>query len=125
MASSFLTGTPGQGTGQPDAPALPAIPDLDGTAAGLNSTVQALADTVRILSGQNPSPNNLQGLKVKSNKSNKKKDPNNSARFVEKSRQTKSVTVSDPVSGASVTFNQITQLVMQDTITQELWTWNL
>jgi hypothetical protein len=45
--------------------------------------------------------------------------------FVEVSRRTKEVTVKDDVSGATLTYTQITQLILQDTHTGEFWKWNL
>jgi hypothetical protein len=115
----FLTGSQGQGTDQPTTPTLMAVPEVDGTSQGLENTVAALVYNVRQLSGQKPDTG--------SNSASTKKQPTKgqTGRFVEISRATQSVTVSDPTSGASVTFEQITQLVMQDTVTGEQWTWNL
>lgn len=128
MSSVFLTGTAGQSTDQPGAPTLPAIPDLDGSDQGLQSTVQALVDNVRTLSNQIPGNNNTvnqsSGTTTKQ-QTNAQKKQSQIARFTELSRQTQQVTVTDPSSGASLTYTQITQLVMQDNVTKELWTWNL
>jgi len=127
MADVFLTGGVGQSTNQPGSPALQSIPELDGTQDGLTATVAALVQTVRALAGQSPAQNNTRGQNGP--KPNPKKDDQkpkqNTGRFIETNRQTNSVTVSDPSSGASVTFKQITQLTMQDTVTRETWTWNL
>jgi len=114
MAEVFLTGTQNQGTDQPAAPTLTPIPTPDGTLQGMENIVQALTQNARALSGQLPAYSN----------SNSKKNAT-AGRWVELSRQTKEVTITDQDSGASVTFEQITQLVMQDTVTKEKWTWNL
>lgn len=122
MGDIFLTGTQNQSTNQPSAPVLQGIPELDGTSQGLENTVAALINNVRALSGQvSTNANNLSPQQSSTQSSKKTK----LGSFVEISRQTQSVTITDPNSGASVTFKQITQLVLQDTVTQETWTWNL
>ena len=130
MGDIFLTGDQGQSTDQPGSPALQSIPNLDGTAQGLYSTVDALVNTVRALAGQGPDPNNASRGSSKTapknnQKNNQKDNQKNTARFIEKSRTTQQVTVKDTSSGATLTYTQITQLVMQDTVTGETWQWNL
>jgi hypothetical protein len=130
MADIFLTGDQGQSTDQPGAPLVPSIPALDGTQAGLEATVSIMATAVRLLAGQIPRTNNTGGGGVKTQQGKNPQDqkPKPKApvpRFIEFSRRTEKVTVTDPVSGAFLTYNQITNLVMQDTVTKETWDWKL
>jgi hypothetical protein len=110
---------------QPSSPSLEAIPDL--TPDNMYATVNALVQTVRHLSGQTPEPSRSNPVS-KSGSSNKtanatKKDKK--VRFSEQSRQTEDVTITDRDSGATLTYTQITKLVMQDSVTGETWTWTL
>lgn len=105
---------------QPSSPALEAIPDL--TPDNMFHTVNALVQTVRHLSGQTPEPSNKSVPGSKSSGANKK---DKKVRFSEQSRQTEDVTVTDSDSGATLTYTQITKLVMQDSVTGETWTWTL
>jgi len=137
--SIFLTGDQGQSTDQPAAPQLPAIPTYDGTPEGMASTMNALVEVTRRLAGQVPSPNNenqgggrpvFQSPKQQPsntpNPQDKKTQPKGqTGRFTEQSRTKSSVTVKDSNSGASLTYQQITGLVMKDNVTGELWEWKL
>jgi hypothetical protein len=126
-AGPFLTGDQGQSTDQPLAPLIPAVPVYDGTPEGLVATVGAMVEAVNRLTGNGPPDNNTDpnksfSFKVKqqSKKDAKKK---NKQRFVEVARSLKEVTVTDPNSGASVTYEDIVKLTMQDTVTGETWEW--
>jgi hypothetical protein len=137
--SIFLTGDQGQSTDQPAAPQLPAIPAYDGTPEGLASTMSALVETTRRLAGQIPFPNNenqgggrnsFQSPKQQfSNKPNpqdkKPQQKGQTGRFTEQSRTKSTVTVKDSNSGATLTYQQITGLVMKDNVTGETWEWKL
>ena len=137
MTDIFLIGRAGPGTNQPGPPSLPTVPQFDGTDQGLKTTVDRLVDTVNKLTGNyHKSGNNTGGAKLKTNPSKKgpgkntekkaKEDKSkDKQRFTELSRNTENVTVTDPVSGASLTYQQITKLTMQDTVTGEIWEWNL
>lgn len=125
----FLSGDQGQSTDQPAAPFMPAIPVYDGTTDGLTATMAALTDAVNRLTGNGPPPNNSRGnvslFKTKQDPNTKKKqDKGKLGRFIEVSRTKTPTTVTDPNSGASVTFNQITQLKFRDNVTGETWEWN-
>jgi hypothetical protein len=134
MGDLFLTGTQGQATDQPAAPTLMQIPAPDGTQAGTEAALTALTNNVNALSGVGPRNSNADiqpflspgkgPSKTQQNSKDNKKKNQNSARFIEVSRQTKETTITDPNSGASVTFTDITQLIMQDTVTKEQWVWN-
>lgn len=122
MGDIFLTGSQGQATSSVAAVAAPtliSIPDYDGTQQGLINVVQALVNNVRQLGGQQPDPQNSSS--TSSNPSKKK----GQGRFQEINRKTEKVTITDPDSGASLTYNQITLLTLQDTVTKEQWTWQL
>jgi len=116
MSDVFLTGTQNQGTDQPAAPQLPAIPNNDGTQQGLQNTVDSLVHAVNRLSGHQPSTNNTQPSQKKDGK----------ARFAEISRVTQTVKIKNPDDATQfVMVKQITKLVMQDTVTKEQWVWTL
>lgn len=122
----FLSGDQGQSTDQPAAPFLPAIPVYDGTTDGLTATMGALIDAVNRLTGNGPPTNNIIRPQPGTTKpTNQKKEKGKPGRFTEVSRQKTPITVTDPNSGASLTYNQITKLTMKDNVTGETWEWRL
>lgn len=120
----FLSGDQGASTDQPAAPFMPAVPVYDGTTDGLTATVGALVDAVNRLTGNGPPTNNIIKPQPGTTKpSNQKKEKGKPGRFTEVSRTTKSVTVTDPVSGASLTYDDIVGLKFKDNVTGETWEW--
>ena len=103
---------------QPHPINLPAIPPVTNPSLQvLANAVNAIRTVVMYLSGQQPTQG---GGRIESPK-NKEPKP---TRWIEASRRTEDVTITDPNSGASITFTRINQLTMHDHITGEAWTWN-
>jgi hypothetical protein len=93
------------------APTLPTVPN----ASDLNSALQAikvLTQIVRQLAGQIPRNN----ININTN-------PGGFTELIQY-RTYQNQTVTDPSSGASVTFRQITGMVFQDPTTGGYWSWN-
>lgn len=136
MTDIFLTGRGNLGVDQPAPPGVPAVPQYDGTDQGLTATVNRLVDVVNRITGNVPKKTNTNGPGIKTNPNKKSgpgkntqdkkdQDKKDKPRFTELTRNTETVTVTDPVSGATLTYQQITKLVMQDSVTGEQWEWNL
>jgi len=121
MAGLFLTGTQAVGTDQPSAPTIPAVPQWDGSAAGLQNILNQITQALNQLTNNRPHPPVPSGPGSNQNQQQKQ----NVGRFKEVGRDTQKVTIKDPNSDATLTYVQITNLTMKDTVTGELWTWSL
>ena len=128
MTTPYLTGDQGQSTeqaggAQPTVPTSPSLPALDGTQQGMDAAVFALLQAVGQLQDQQRITDvNVHNLTEQGGAGGTKKKV---GKYTEISRSTEDVTVTDPNTGATLTYTQITQLVMRDTETNELWTWKL
>jgi len=100
---------------QPQPVNLPSVsPVTNPTPGNLQNAVNQLRTIVNYISGR-------QGPRGPQGASNA---PSKPARWQEFHRTEEPVTITDPTSGASVTFSRINQLVMHDQVTGESWTWN-
>jgi hypothetical protein len=113
---------------QPSGPALQAIPELQQSMEGMYNTVAALVQVVRGLSGQTPKQSSAipKGSKANTSKTQQTQKKENTGRWSEASRVTSTVKITNPNDDTQyVMVNQITQLIMVDSVTGEQWVWNL
>ena len=116
------------GDNQPQGPSLQAIPELQNSMEGLYSTVSALVQNVRGLSGQTPRQSSPPRKNSSSNTPKTQQIPKkeNTGRFTEAVRVTQTVKITNPQDNTQyVMVKQITQLIMQDNVTGEQWVWKL
>ncbi len=105
-------------------PPVPVANDLASALAAINAMRQILFQLLNMLNSQNNLGNGYgpgSPFAGTSNPGSRGQNPN----FVEVpgSRSVEKVTITDPVSGASVTFNQITGVTFKDAASGQTLTW--
>ena len=104
---------------QPSPVALPSVaPVINPTPQNLQQAVNQLIQIIQLIGGQQRGAAGSFGSKQAPPQ---KPKPN---RWQEFHRVEEQVTVKDPNSEATITFNRLNQLVMHDQVTGESWTWD-
>jgi hypothetical protein len=109
---------PTQNDGQPLGPQYPAIPnatDLASALAAIAAMRQIIQGLINQLNNNNQTVGRQWGFKTK------QPDPKQDNNFLEVQRVQVDKTVTDPNSGASITFKQTSKLVMKDKKTGQQW----